>query len=122
MIILYNCTTRPRKEDSVKSDFTEETQRALTETLTDAGFSSPSDAALELSLTIALARVSRYERECQQFRHKYGEPFEALRSRTDLAIGTEEFPLEDDLADWEFAERSLALWQKRVDLLRHAIA
>ena len=106
----------------MKSDLTEETQRALTETLTDAGFSSPSDAALELSLTIALSRVSRYERECQQFRHKYGEPFDAVRSRTDRTVGAEEFHVEDDLADWEFAERSLALWHKRVDLLRHAIA
>lgn len=106
----------------MKSDLTEETQRALTETLTDAGFSSPSDAALELSLTIALARVSRYERECQLFRRKYGEPFETLRLRTDHTTEAEEFPVEDDLADWEFAERSLALWQKRVDLLRHAIA
>ncbi len=106
----------------MKTDLTEEIQRAITETLTDGGFSSQSDAALELSLTIALARVSRYERESQHFRHKYGEPFEVMRSQLAHATGTEDFKVEDDLADWEFAERSLALWQKRVEILRHATA
>lgn len=106
----------------MKTDFTEEMQRVMTETLTAAGFSSPSEASLALSLTIALARVSRYERESQHFRHKYGDMFEVVRARVEHARGTEDFSVEDDLADWEFAERSLALWQKRVEILRHAMA
>jgi len=106
----------------VKTDFTEEMQRAMTETLTAAGFASPLEAALALSLTIALAKVSRYEREAQHFRHKYGDTLEVVRSRAEQAIGTEDFAVEDDLADWEFAERSLELWQKRVEILRHAMA
>jgi hypothetical protein len=34
----------------------------------------------------------------------------------------EDFTKEADLADWEFAERALQLWQKRVEILRHAAA
>jgi hypothetical protein len=36
--------------------------------------------------------------------------------------GHEDFTKEADLADWEFAERALQLWQKRVEILRHAAA
>jgi hypothetical protein len=121
-IFLYNAPTWAPEEDSVKTDLTEEMQQVMTETLTAAGFASPSEAALALSLTIALAKVSRYEREAQHFRHKYGDMLEVVRARVEHATGTEDFAVEDDLADWEFAERGLALWQKRVEILRHAMA
>jgi hypothetical protein len=78
-IFLYNASTLAPEEDDVKTDFTEEMQRVMTETLTAAGFASPSDAALALSLTVALAKVSRYEREAQHFHHKYGDMLEVVR-------------------------------------------
>ena len=75
-IFLYNAPTLTPEEDGVKTDFTEEMQRVMNDTLMAAGFASPSDAALALSLTIALAKVSRYEREAQHFRYKYGDTLE----------------------------------------------
>ena len=47
---------------------------------------------------------------------------EVVRAGVEHATGTEDFAVEDDLTDWEFTEWSLALWQKRAELLRHAIA
>ena len=38
-------------------------------------------AAWEVSLTVALSKVSSYERECASFRHKYGQSLETLRAR-----------------------------------------
>jgi hypothetical protein len=90
--------------------------------LSDSGFANPDVAAWEVSLTAALAKVSQYERECLGFRHKYGKSLESFQKRVESMIGTEDFTLEDDLADWEFAERALSLWQNRVEILRHAAA
>jgi hypothetical protein len=75
-----------------------------------------------VSLTVALSKVSSYERECEHFRGKYGQPLEAFRKQLEEMRGSEDFAMEDDLADWEFAERALQLWHKRVEILRRAAA
>jgi hypothetical protein len=67
-------------------------------------------------------KVSGYERECERFRHKYGQSLEGFRQQLEEMCGSEDFAMEDDLADWEFAERALLLWQKRVEILRRAAA
>lgn len=89
-------------------------------TLAEVGFRSERDAARELSLMVALSKVSRYERECAKFRTKYGQSFEDFQRRVNDALGVENFEEENDLMDWEFAENALALWQERVEVLRNA--
>ena len=100
--------------------FSAEVREAMAEALAAGGFPSVEAAAWEVSLTVALSKVSSYERECEHFRHKYGQALETLRKQVEDMREREDFTMEDDLADWEFVERTLQLWQKRVEILRHA--
>ncbi len=102
--------------------FSPEVREAIAEALAAGGFPSIEAAAWEVSLTVALAKVSQYERECEPFHRKYGKSLEVFRNNLEAMRGSEDFGMEDDLADWEFAERALQLWQKRVEILRHASA
>lgn len=102
--------------------FSAEVREAMAEALAAGGFASVEAAAWEVSLTVALAKVSGYERECEQLRRKYGMSLEAFQRQVDAMSEHEDFAMEDDLADWQFAERALQLWQKRVETLRHAAA
>lgn len=90
-------------------------------TLAEVGLRSEREAARELSLMVALSKVSRYERECAKFRSKYGQSFAEFQRRMDGTLGAENFEEENDFMEWEFAENALALWQERVEVLRNAV-
>ncbi len=104
----------------MKAKLSDEIRETMTQVLSVGGFTTPEAAAWEVSLTVALAKLSQYERECARFRHKYGEPLESLKERVEKTMGAEDFAVEDDLADWEFAEQAIALWKGRVEVLRRA--
>ena len=106
----------------MESPFSAEVREVMAEALAAGEFSSHETAAWEVSLTVALSKVSSYERECAHFRRKYDQPLEAFQKSLEAMRGHEDFTREDDLADWEFAEGALQLWQKRVEILRHATA
>jgi hypothetical protein len=106
----------------MKTELSNEVRETMVQVLSAGGFATPEAAAWEVSLTVALAKVSHYERECIGFRHKYGESLESFQKRVEDMTGTENFTMEDDLADWEFAERALELWRQRVEVLRRAAA
>lgn len=93
--------------------------QVIANTLAEGGFSSEKDATRELSLMIALSKVSRYERECSKFRTKYGQSLEEFQRNTVSINGVEVFEQEDDVMDWEFAENALTLWQRRLEVLRN---
>jgi hypothetical protein len=109
-----------RKDAGMEIPFSAEVREAMAEALAAGGFPSIDAAAWEVSLTVGLSKVSAYERECEHFRRKYGKSLEAFRGSVEEMRGSEDFAMEDDLADWEFAERALQLWQRRVEILRHA--
>lgn len=106
----------------MKTKLSDEIRETMTQVLSVGGFTTPEAAAWEVSLTVALAKLSQYERECASFQHKYGEPLASLKERVEKTIGGEDFAVEDDLADWEFADQALTLWQGRVEVLRRATA
>ena len=56
-------------------------------------------------MLLSLSKISRYEAECASFVAKYGEPFESFRDRVNGMVNEEDFKLEDDLMDWEFARQ-----------------
>lgn len=92
----------------------------ITKILAEGGFESEAEAMKDLSLTIALAKVSRYERECERFKRKYNLDFTDFLKRVQEKTGEEDFKEEDDLKDWEFAWRALSLWRERVEMLGNA--
>ncbi len=106
----------------MKTEFSDEVRETMAQVLSAGGFATSEAAAWEVSLTVALAKVSHYERECEGFCHKYGESLESFQKRVEAMTGTEDFTMEDDLADWEFAEQALELWHKRVEILRRVAA
>jgi hypothetical protein len=106
----------------MQTPYSIEVREAIAEALAAGGFPSIEAAAWQVSLTVALSKVSAYERECESFRRKYDQSLEAFRKRVEAMSHREDFAMEDDLADWEFAEQARRLWQKRVEILRHAVA
>ena len=106
----------------MKTTLSDEVRETMIQVLSAGGFTTPEEAAWEVSVTVALAKISQYERECAKFRHKYNESLVSLKERVENTIGAEDFAVEEDLADWEFAEQALALWKGRAEVLRRAIA
>ena len=104
----------------MKAELSDEIRETMTQVLSAVGFTTPEAAAWEVSLTVALAKISQYERECARFQHRYGESLKSLKERVENTTDTEDFAIEDDLADWEFAEQALTLWKGRVEVLRRA--
>lgn len=97
-----------------------ELSETVSRILAEGGFESEAEAMRDLSLTIALAKVSRYERECARFKHKYNLDFTDFLKGVEGKIDNEDFEAEDDLKDWEFAWRALNLWKRRVKILKNA--
>ena len=91
----------------------------VAEILTKAG-ETEADALREHAVLLSLSKVSRYEAECNRFQAKYSERFDAFRDRVNGMREKEDFQLEDDLMDWEFAHTALNWWGKRIEDLRNA--
>lgn len=89
------------------------------EILTKAG-ETESGALREHAMLLALSKISRYEAECKHLSAKYGESLESLRNRIEQTEGEENFEVEEDLMDWEYAAAALSWWQSRVEELRNA--
>jgi len=68
----------------------------------------------EHATLLALSKISRYEAECNMFRAKYSENFESFQARIERMQNEEDFEADDDLMEWQFANRALILWQERV--------
>ena len=71
-------------------------------------------ALVEVSLMIAISKRDKYLSECRRLENKYKTTFENLMSRVRAEKGKEDFEVEDDLNDWEFAVTSLKWWDSKV--------
>lgn len=103
----------------MKTNLPQEARDAMVHALAAGGFPTAEAAAWEVSLTVALAKVGSYERECERFRRKYAAPLAAVRARVAAETEREDFETEEDLADWEFAEAALAQWSHHAEVLRN---
>lgn len=97
-----------------------ELSKTIAKVLVEGGFESEGEAMRDLSLTIALSQLSKYEREYERFKRKYHLDFVEFSQRVERETGREDFAVEDDLNDWEFAWRALRLWRERVEILKNA--
>lgn len=71
-------------------------------------------ALVEVSLMIAISKRDKYLSECKRFEDKYKMTFDALETKARAEKGKEDFEIEDDLNDWEFALTSLKWWDSKV--------
>lgn len=78
---------------------------------------SVNDAVREVALLTALSKISRYEAECQAFEARYGVKLDELKARNSQVRESEDFNIEDDLIEWEFASSALQWLKKEVNSL-----
>jgi hypothetical protein len=91
----------------------------VTELLRQAG--APQELVLkEHGTLLALSKLGRYEAECSLFEAKYQEPLSSFRQRLQSMNNQEDFEADDDLVDWEFADRAVHWWRETLAALRHA--
>jgi hypothetical protein len=67
----------------------------------------------------AFSKISRYQAECRLFEKKYGAPLDNVK-QSKQHEGMEDFTLEDDLLDWEYAQTALMWWQAQLREFRNA--
>lgn len=91
------------------------------EILSEAG-ETEAEALRDHAVLLCLSKVSRHEAECGHFKGKHGESIEVFRRRVDNMKEQEDFELEDDLMDWEYADRALKWWQSRAEELQGAVS
>ncbi len=64
------------------------------------------------AIMLLLAKESKYRAEYSRFKAKYHSEFEPFRKKIE-ASGKEDFAIEDDLMDWEFAANALETIQQK---------
>jgi hypothetical protein len=72
---------------------------------------SRENVSRESALLFILAKIDQYKGEKEFFENKYGRDFYRLEQNTHSVKGREDFKLEEDLEDWEFAINSLEYWE-----------
>nr|VFJ66683.1 MAG: hypothetical protein BECKFW1821C_GA0114237_101055 [Candidatus Kentron sp. FW] len=77
------------------------------------------DVFLKHMILQAFPKISRYQAECRLLEKKYGGPFDSIRQNKQRQ-GMEDFALEDDLLDWEYAQAALRWWQGQLQEFRNA--
>lgn len=64
------------------------------------------------AIMLLLARESRYKAEYNKFKSKYNSEFMEFKAKVE-ASGKEDFEVEDDLMDWEFAAHALDMIREK---------
>ncbi|MGD2088346.1 MAG: hypothetical protein PVH61_19365 [Candidatus Aminicenantes bacterium] len=64
-------------------------------------------------LLFILSKVDQYSGEKEFFENKYRREFHEVEQEVHSVRGREDFKLEEDLEDWEFAIKSLEYWEKQ---------
>jgi len=76
------------------------------------------DFSRDASLLFILAKIDQYKGEKEFFYNKYKRNFFEVEREAHSVKGREDFQLEEDLEDWEFAIKSLEYWTKEYHKLR----
>ena len=71
-----------------------------------------SDFSKDAVLLFILAKIDQYKGEKEYFENKYRRDFQEVEQEAHSVKGKEDFQLEEDLEDWEFAIKSLEYWDK----------
>jgi len=76
----------------------------------------------EAVLLFILAKIDQYKGEKEFFENKYKQDFHKVEHEAHSVRGKEDFQLEENLEDWEFAIKSLEYWEKEYHRLRNNAA
>ena len=76
------------------------------------------DFSKDAVLLFVLSKIDQYKGEKEFFENKYKKNFNEVEKEAHSVKGKEDFKLEDDLDDWEFAIKSLEYWEKEYHKIR----
>ncbi len=68
------------------------------------------------AIMLLLTKEFRYRAEYNQFKKKYNSEFEDFKTQVEIS-GKEDFAVEDDLMDWEFASNALKMIEEKKRIL-----
>jgi hypothetical protein len=68
------------------------------------------------AIMMLLTKESRYSAEYNHFKKKYNSEFEDFKTQVETS-GKEDFAVEDDLMDWEFAGNALKMIEEKKRIL-----
>ncbi|MGE5341323.1 MAG: hypothetical protein ACM3SY_07555 [Candidatus Omnitrophota bacterium] len=68
------------------------------------------------AIMLLLSKESRYRAEYNQFKKKYNSEFDEFKIKVENS-GKEDFEIEDDLMDWEFASNALKTIEEKKRIL-----
>lgn len=71
-----------------------------------------SDFSKDAVLLFVLSKIDQYKGEKEFFQSKYKKDFNIVEQEAHSVKGKEDFEIEEDLEDWEFAIKSLEYWEK----------
>jgi hypothetical protein len=67
-------------------------------------------------------KLQKYIAESMTFEKKYNLKFLEFKENIEKKTEDEDFDLENDLMDWEFAIKNILYWQEKLDRLGNTIA
>ena len=77
------------------------------------------DFSKDAVLLFVLSKIDQYKGEKEFFKNKYKKDFNVVEQEAHSIKGREDFKLEEDLEDWEFAIESLDYWEKEYQKIRN---
>jgi hypothetical protein len=80
------------------------------------------DFSRDAILLFILSKIDQYKGEKEFFENKYRRDFGEIEHNAHSVKGREDFKLEEDLEDWEFAIKSLEYWEKEYNKTRNDAA
>ena len=83
--------------------------------LAEEGYLSEKELTRDVFKLHALAKIEKYQAECDFFQNKYNMDLLALEEQLHKRKGKEEIEKEQDLEDWEFAAQALVWWQNHLE-------
>ena len=78
---------------------------------------SPINLLQNYALNHIRSKIQKYEAENSYFIKKYSCNLKDFKNMVESMENEENFTLEDDLMDWEFAVENLIFWQRKEQLL-----
>jgi len=72
------------------------------------------------AVDMVTAKIQKYEAESKKFAEQYQCTYSQLKKKIESMKESEEFQLEDDFLDWQFAERNLKFWKQVLKNLKSA--
>jgi hypothetical protein len=93
---------------------------ATTQVLLEDGYRSADEVFRGWALMTAMSKLEQYRAEYESLAKKHGGTLAEFERAAHAVKGREDFDVEDDLEDWEFADHALTWWQAKIEELRGA--